>query len=150
MGKCFVQHLQKWRKPTISRCSEFDKRQAAIINDPGFAVERWFQRSDLIAKVSGVHTDRQTSNYVTNMTAFGVTDAFQKTPKLNRNQCSHCSGKHELTGCGKFQADEIHVRWNIVKQHRLSHVCLRPGHMRSQCQSRIFCQCGANRRHHKL
>ena len=52
---------------------KFVKRQAAIKNEPGFVEER-FQRSDLIAKVSGVHTDRQTSNYVTDMTALGVTE----------------------------------------------------------------------------
>lgn len=34
------------------------------------------------------------------------------------------------------------AQWNIVKQHRLCHVCLKPGHM-SHCQSRIFCQCGS-------
>ena len=135
--------------PRLSDLAKFVKRQAAIKNDPGFVVER-FQRSDLIAKVSGVHTDRQTSNYATDMTALGVTDVFQKTPKLNLDQCPRCSGKHELTGCGKFQVDEIQARWNIVKQHRLCHVCLKPGHMRSHCQSRIFCQCGADRRHHKL
>ena len=113
-------------------------------------MERRIQRSDLIAKVSGAPTDRQTSNYGTDMTALGVTDVFQNTPKLSLDQCFRCSGKHELTECGKFQADEIQARWNIVKQHKLCHVCLKPGHMRSHCQSRIFCQCGADRRHHKL
>ena len=84
------------------------------------------------------------------MTALGVTDVFQKTPKLNLDQCPRCSGKHEITECGEFQADEIQARWNIVKQHRLCHVYLKPGHMMSHCQSRIFCQCGADRRHHQL
>ena len=136
--------------PRLSDLAKFVKRQAAIKNDPGFVVERRFQRSDLIAKVSGVHTDRQTSNYVTDMTALGDTDGFQKTPKHNLDECPRCSGRHELTECGEFQSDEIQARWNIVKLHRLCHVCLKPGHMRSHCQSRIFCQCGADRRHHKL
>ena len=96
-----------------------------------------------------MHTDRQTSNYATDMTALGLTDVSQKTPKFNLDQCPRCSGKHELTECGEFQADEIQARWNIVKQHRLCHVCLKLCHM-SHCQSRIFCQCGADRRHHQL
>ena len=136
--------------PRLSDLAKFVKRQAAIKNDPGFVVERRFQRSDLTAKASGVHPDRQTSNYATDMTALGVTDVLQRTPKLNLDQCPRCSGKHELAECGEFQADEIQARWNIVKQHRLCHVCLKPGHMRSHCQSRIVCQCGADRRHHKL
>lgn len=138
------------RSPRLSDLAKFVKRQAAIKNDPGFVVERRFQRSDFIAKGSGVHTDRQTSNYATDMTALGVTDVFQKTPKLNLDQCPRCSGKHEITECGEFQADEIQARWDIVKQHRLCHVYLKPGHMMSHCQSRIFCQCGADRRHHQL
>lgn len=89
-----------------------------------------------------MHTDRQTSNYTTDMTALGVTDVSQKTPKFNLEQCPHCSGKHELTECEEFQADEIQARWNIVKQHRLCHVCLKLCHM-SHCQSRIVCQCGS-------
>ena len=138
------------RSPRLSDLAKFVKRQAAIKNDPGFVVERRFQRCDLILKVSGVHTDRQTSNYATDMTALGLTDVSQKTPKFNLDQCPRCSGKHEITECGEFQADEIQARWNIVKQHRLCHACLKPGHMDSHCQSRIFCQCGADRRHHKL
>ena len=109
--------------PRLSDLAKFAKRQVAIKNDPGFVVERRFQRSDLIAKGSGVHTDRQTSNNATDMTALGVTDVFHKTPRLNLDQCSRCTGKYELTECGEFQADEIHARWYIVKQHRLCHVC---------------------------
>ena len=66
--------------PRLSDLAKFVKRKAGIKNDPGFVAERTFQ-SDLIAKVSGVHTDRQTSNYVMDMAALGVTDVSQKTPK---------------------------------------------------------------------
>ena len=82
--------------PRLSDLAKFVKRQAAIKNDPGFVVERRFPRSDLTAKVSGVHTDRQAFNYATDMAALCVTDVFQ-TPKLNLDQCSRCFGKHELT-----------------------------------------------------
>ena len=99
--------------PRLSDLAKFVKRQAAIKNDPDFVVEKRFQRSDLTTKASGVHLDRQTSNYATDMTALGVTGVFQRIPKLNLEQ----------TECGEFQADEIQARWNIVKQHRLCHVC---------------------------
>ena len=127
------------------------KRQAAIKNDPGFVVEKRFRRqTDFIGKVSGIHSVRQTSNYPTSMTAPNASDDSQETIKPNFNQWTCCSGKHELTECEEFEANEIQTQWNIMKQHRLCHVCLKPGHMRSHCKSRIFCQCGADRRHHRL
>ena len=72
--------------PRLSDLAKFVKRQAAIRNDPGFVVERRFQRCDLTPKASGVHPERQTFNYATDMTALGVTDVLQRTPKLNLDQ----------------------------------------------------------------
>ena len=44
--------------------------------------KKGFKESDLIAKVCTAHSDRQTSNYATDMTAPGATDVLQKTAKL--------------------------------------------------------------------
>ena len=133
--------INKWRdisysvredgaSPRLSDLAKFVKPQAGIKNDPGFVVEKRFQRqSNLIGKVSGVHSVRQTSNYSTSMTAPNASDDLQETIKPNFEQCTRCSGKHELTEFEEFQADEIQTRWNILNQHRLCHVCLKPGHM---------------------
>ena len=32
----------------------------------------------------------------------------------------------------------------------MCHVCLKSGHMRGRCESRIFCSSGSDRRHHRL
>ena len=60
------------------------------------------------------------------------------------------SKDHELAECEQFISDEIQARWDIVKQNKLCHVCLKSGHMRGRCESRIFCSCGSDRRHHRL
>ena len=47
-------------------------------------------------------------------------------------------------------SDEIQAWLDIVKQNKLCHVCLKSGHMRGRCESRIFCSSGSDRRHHRF
>ena len=137
--------------PRLSHLAEFVKRQAAIKNDPGFVVDKKFERqNESSTRSPGSRPNRQTSSFATDLKAGGVTPSPQNSNKPNFNRCLRCSNKHELTECEQFRADEIQARWDIVKRHKLCHICLKSGHMRGQCQSKIFCQCGSDRRHHGL
>lgn len=50
----------------------------------------------------------------------------------------NCSKEHELVDCEQFRGDEIQARWNIVKQTKLCHVCLKSGHMRGTASQETF------------
>ena len=52
--------------------------------------------------------------------------------------------------CEQFISDEIQAWLDKVKGNKLCHVCLKSGHMRGWCESRIFCSSGSDRRHHRL
>lgn len=45
---------------------------------------------------------------------------------------------------------DLQARWDIVKRHRLCHVCMGPGHDRGRCESQKFCSCGSDKRYHRL
>ena len=84
-----------------------------------------------------------TNAFHTDLEAGGVSVNYQNPEK-------RCSKDHELAECERFICDEIQARWDIVKQNKLSHACLKSGHMRGRCESRVFRSCGSDRRHHGL
>ena len=98
---------------------------------------------------------RQTSSFVTDANTedtgrrLGTGDRQSKPPPAVQN-CLCCSGSQELASCPKLQNKDLQSRWDIVKRHRLCHVCMRPGHHRGRCESQRFCPCGSDKRHHRL
>ena len=73
-----------------------------------------------------------------------------KKEPLGRGARRLRSKDHELAECEQFISNEIQARFDIVKWNKLCHVCVKSGHMRGRCESRIFCSSGSDRRHHRL
>ena len=128
--------------PRLSDLSKFVRRQAAIKNDPGFAAEKKQERQN------GMNINGSTSNsrghtnaFHTDLEAEGLSINYQDPEKRNLNRYLRCSKDHEIAECEQFVSDEIQARWDIVKQNKLCHVCLKAGHMRGRCESRIFFNC---------
>ena len=136
--------------PRLSDLAKFVKRQAAIKNDPGFVNDKRPERQT----ESNIRPNKQTSAFSTDVKTLRENDnplnTERNTEKRSSNHCPCCSGNHELTECEKFKADDIQARWEIVKQHKLCHACLKSGHMRARCKFKGFCKCGSDRRHHRL
>ena len=86
----------------------------------------------------------------TDLKARSLSVNYQNPEKRNLRRCLRCSKDHELAECPQFISDEIQARLDIVKRSKLLHVCLKSGHMRGWCESRIFCSSGSDRRHHRL
>ena len=98
---------------------------------------------------------RQTASFATDFSAKDFvrrpgTGDGQSKPLPGVQSCLCCSGSHELALCLEFQNKDLQTRWDIVKRHRLYHVCMRPGHHRGRCESRKFCPCGSDKRHHRF
>ena len=75
---------------------------------------------------------RRTSSFVTDFNAKdtgrrpGTGDGQSKPPGSTQN-CLCCSGSHELASCSELKSEDLQTRWDIVKHHRLCHVCMRQG-----------------------
>ena len=137
--------------PRLSDLSKFVRRQAAIKNDPGFVAEKKPERQNAMSIKGPTSNSRgHTNAFHTDLEAGGLSVNYQNPEKRNLRRCLRCSKDHELAECERFISDEIQTRWDIVKQNKLCHVCLKSGHMRARCESRIFCSCGSDRRHHRL
>ena len=91
-----------------------------------------------------------TNAFHTDLKARSLSVNYQNPEKRNLRRCLRCSKDHELAECPQFISDEIQARLDIVKRSKLLHVCLKLGHMRGWCESRIFCSSGSDRRHHRL
>ena len=137
--------------PRLSDLSKFVRRQAAIKNHPGFVAEKKPERQNAMNIKGPTSNSRgHTKAIHTDLEAGALSVNYQNPEKRNRRRCLRCSKDHELTECEQFISDEIQARWDIVEQNKLCHVCLKSGHMRGRCESRIFCSCGSERRHHRL
>ena len=86
----------------------------------------------------------------TDLKAGSLSVNYQNPEKRNLRRCLRCSKDHELAQCEQFISDEIQARLDVVKRSKLCHVCLKSGHRRGRCESRIFCSSGSDRRHHRL
>ena len=137
--------------PRLSDLSKFVRRQAAIKNDPGCVTEKKPERKNAMnIKGPTLNSRGHTNAFHTGLEAGGLSVNHQHPEKRYLRRCLRCSKDHELAECEQFISDEIQARWDIVKQNKLCHVCLKSGHMRGRCESRIFCSCGSDRRHHRL
>ncbi|PFX27060.1 hypothetical protein AWC38_SpisGene8268 [Stylophora pistillata] len=101
--------------------------------------------------------DQQTSSFATDFSAKDSSrrpgtsnESGQSKPLLGGQSCLCCSGAHELASCFEFQNKDLQTRWDIVKRHRLCHVCMRPGHRRDRCESQRFCPYRSDKRHHRF
>lgn len=97
-----------------------------------------------------MHPKRQTDAFTTDLKVGRPNAVPRNDERWNPNRCPRCSDKHELAECELFKTDDVGTRWEIVKRHKLCHACLKSGHMRARCESKMFCRCGSDRRHHKL
>ena len=149
------------QNPGLEDLAKFFKRQAAIKNYRGFAGVVTMPTTKTRAKKkkppnrTKVPSDpRQISSFATDFSAKdsgrrpGTGDG-QCKPLLGVQSCLCCSGSHKLGTCLEFQNKDLQIRWDIVKYHRLCHVCIRPGHHRDRCESQKFCPCRSDKRHHK-
>ena len=68
----------------------------------------------------------------------------KQTNKKTKQKQKH---KHKQK---KTKNKDRQTRWDIVKRHRLCHVCMRDGHHRGRCESERFCPCESNKGHHRL
>ena len=138
--------------PRLSDLSKFVRRRAAIKTDPGFVAEKNPERQNgmIIFKGPTSNSRGHTNVFNTDLEAGGLSVNYQNPEKRNLRRCLRSSKNHELAECEQFISVEIQARWDIVKQNKLFHFCLKSGHMRGRCESRIFCSCGRDRRHHRL
>ena len=148
--------------PALKDLAKFVKRQAAIKNDPGFAgvvvmptTETRGNRKKPPHGTNGPPNQRRTSSFVTDFDAKDTgrrpgTGDGQSKPPCGTQNCLCCSGSHELASCPELRGKDLQTRWDIVKRHRLCHVCIRQGHHRGRCESQRFCPCGSDKRHHRL
>ena len=142
---------EKGGMPRLSDLSKFVRRQAAIKNDPGFVAEKKAERQNAMNIKGPTSNSRgHTNAFNTDLEAGGLSVNYQNPEKRNLRRCLRCSKDHELAECEQFISNETQGRWDIVKQNKLCHVCLKWGHMRGRCEWRIFCSCGSDRRHHRL
>ena len=153
---------EKGRNPGLEDLAKFVKRQAAIKNDPGYAdagamttTEKRANRKKTPNGTNDPPNPRQTSSFATDVNTedtrrrLGTGDRQSKPTPAVQN-CLCCSGSHELASCPELHKKDLRSRWDIVKRHRLCHVCMRPGHHRGRCESQRFCPCGSDKRHHRL
>lgn len=137
------------------------KRQGAIKNDPAFVTptSSWNSESKtntarpmrFTHKVMKAQTLLKTATFMTDVKPREAYHAGRKTENASTMGCCVCcSGSHDLLHCIQFASKDIAERWNIVKNNKLCHVCLKAGHLRTQCRSNENCGCGSERRHHKL
>ena len=91
----------------------------------------------------------QSNAFHTDLKAGSLSVNYQNLEKRNLRRCLRCSKDHELAEFEQFISDEIHARLVVVKRNKLCHVCLKSGHMRGRCESRIFCSPGSDRQHHR-
>ena len=148
--------------PALKDLAKFVKRQAAIKNDPGFAgvvamptTETRGNRKKPTHGTNDPPNPRRTSFLVTDFDAKDTgrrprTGDGQSKPPGSTQNCLCCSGSHELASCPELKSKDLQTRWDIVKRHRLCHVCTRQGHHRGRCESQRFCPCGSDKRHHRL
>ena len=148
--------------PALKDLAKFVKRQAAIKNDPGFAgvvampsTETRGNRKKPPHGTSDPPNPRRTASFVTDFDLKdtgrrpGTGEGQSKLPCGTQN-CLCCSGSHELASCPELKNKDLQTRWDIVKRHRLCHVCMRQGHHRGRCESQRFCPCGSEKRHNRL
>ena len=153
---------RKGENPGLKDLAKFVKRQAAIKNDPGFAgvvamptTETRGNRKKPPNSTNGSPNPRHTSSFLTDVAAKDTgrrpgTGDGQSKPQPSVQNCLCCSGPHELASCLELQNKDLQSRWDVVKRHRLCHVCMRSGHHRGRCEFRKFFPCGSNKRHHRL
>ena len=123
----------------------------AIKNDLGFVTEKKPARQNAtIIKGPTLNSRGHTRVFHTDLKAGGLSINHQNSEKRNLRQCLRCSKDHELAECEQFISDEIQACWDIAMHVKLCHVCLKSGHMQGRCESRIFCGCGRDGRHHRL
>ena len=123
----------------------------AIKNDLGFVAEKKPARQNAtIIKGPTLNSRGHTRVFHTDLKAGGLSINHQNSEKRNLRQCLRCSKDHELAECEQFISDEIQACWDIAMHVKLCHVCLKSGHMQGRCESRIFCGCGRDGRHHRL
>jgi len=134
---------EKGRIPRLSDLSKFLRCQVAIKNDLGFVAEKKPERQNAMNIKGPTSNSRgHIRTFHTDLKAGGLSVNYQNSEKRNLRQCLRCSKDHELAECEQFISDEIQPWWDIVKQNILcQYVCLKSGHMRSRCESRIFCGC---------
>ncbi|XP_028416310.1 uncharacterized protein LOC114540230 [Dendronephthya gigantea] len=65
-------------------------------------------------------------------------------------KCACCPRSHQLAFCPEFNKKDLNARWEIVKEQRLCHVCMKVGHFRENCRSTDSCPCDSQRKHHVL
>ena len=104
----------------------------------------------MIIKGPTLNSRGHTRVFHTDLKAGGLSINHQNSEKRNLGQCLRCSKDHELAECEQFISDEIQACWDIAMHVNLCHVCLKSGHMQGRCESRIFCGCGRDGRHHRL
>ena len=106
----------------------------AIKNDLGFVAEKKPARQNAtIIKGPTLNSRGHTRVFHTDLKAGGLSINHQNSEKRNLRQCLRCSKDHELAECEQFISDEIQVRWDIIKQNKLYHVCLKSSDMRGRC-----------------
>ena len=148
--------------PALKDLAKFVKRRAAVKNDPGFAgvvaiptTETRGNRKKPPHRTNDPPNPRRTSSFVTDFDTKDTrrrpgTGEGQSKLSCDTQNCLCCSGSHELASCPELKGKDLQTRWDIVKRHRLCHVCMRQGHHRERCESQRFCPCGSEKRHHRL
>ncbi|OXU17075.1 hypothetical protein TSAR_012479 [Trichomalopsis sarcophagae] len=66
-------------------------------------------------------------------------------------ECVSCNKSgHNIAKCKIFARELPSKRWSIVNRARLCYSCLRPGHMKKDCQGNMSCKHCKSSNHHEL
>ncbi|KAL7304763.1 hypothetical protein TKK_0002994 [Trichogramma kaykai] len=111
-----------------------------------------------LSKISSFVTEKCSNDSVKNsrsksnaVFAVRVADSAKDVDREKRSnyECAFCKLRnHSIASCGKFESQQMRMKWKIVKKLNLCFLCLRLGHLRDGCTGVRCDQC--NKPHHRL
>ena len=128
--------------PSLNHLLELLNKQLRIMNDPQFG--------HIVTKTKSTKTPEQPTPLPRRHIPTLATSIDAKNDAALDKKCPCCHKDHLLKECDAFEGKAIEERWQLVKEKRLCHICLRRGHMKAQCLSMEKCACKATFSHHKL
>ena len=74
-----------------------------------------------------------------------------KETGIDYKNCAMCEDAHDMSTCKAFTSKPLQDRWAVIKDKRCCFSCLKRGHSKWQCHSKVACkENGCNQQHHSL
>ena len=130
--------------PDLSHVFDLVNRQVRIMNDPQFGHMATRPKASLSASKQGRQAAfPSNSNPLWQLSTMATSE--EDTEDQLAAPCPCCAERHLLKLCKVFERKSVEERWEIVKERKLCHICLKAGHMRAECPSRENCTVHAKR-----